>query len=230
MARKIKIPNERLKRFAREEQKRLRDVRRQRTYYLIVCEGEKTEPNYFKGLKDDLPNGKLMYYQIDIEGTGRNTQSLVDEAVLLKKHYEQDKNRPIDKLWVVFDKDSFSSNDFNSAILSCQNSTPAIGCAWSNEAFELWYLLHFHYYNNGMNREDYQNLIEENLKPALGEGYRYQKNSAEMYALLKEHGNLDDAIRNSKRLAENFEGRQDYANHNPCTMVWQLVEELFELN
>ncbi len=230
MARKIKIPNERLKRFAREEQKRLTDIRHQRKYYLIVCEGQKTEPNYFKGLKDDLPNGKLTYYQIDIEGTGRNTQSLIDEAVQLKAHYEREKNRPIDKLWVVFDKDSFSANDFNSAILSCQNSKPVIGCAWSNEAFELWYLLHFHYYNNGMGREDYQHAIEENLKPVLGEGYRYQKNSREMYPLLKDHGNLDDAIRNAKRLAENFQGRQDYADHNPCTMVFQLVEELFELN
>lgn len=50
-----------------------------------------------------------------------------------------------------------------------------------------------------------------------------------MYDLLKEHGNLDDALRNAKRLVANFEGRQDYANHNPCTMVWRLVEELMEL-
>ena len=59
MARKIKIPNERLKRFARDEQKRKKDFRAKRKYYLIVCEGEKTEPNYFQGMKDDLPKGVL---------------------------------------------------------------------------------------------------------------------------------------------------------------------------
>lgn len=230
MARKIKIPNEHLKRFARDEQKRKRDVRKKRRYYLIVCEGEKTEPNYFQGLKEDLPKGVLIYSQIDIEGTGRNTESLVDEALRLKKLYEKESNRPIDTLWVLFDKDSFSANDFNNAVQRCQNSKPEIGCAWSNEAFELWYLLHFHYYNHGMSRKDYQDSIEENLKPCVGNDYRYEKNSTEMYTLLKEYGSLEDAIRNGKRLAANFENRQDYANHNPCTMVWQLVEELIELN
>ena len=230
MARKIKIPNEHLKRFARQEQKRKKDIRVKRKYYLIVCEGEKTEPNYFQGLKDDLPKGVLTYCQIDIEGTGRNTQSLVDESLRLKLAYEKDSNRPIDRLWVVFDRDSFSANDFNNAILRCQNATPAIGCAWSNEAFELWYLLHFQYYENGMSRRDYKGLIENSLKPFVGNDYRYEKNSVEMYALLKQYGNLDDAIRNAKRLSANFGDRQDYANHNPCTMVWRLVEELSELN
>lgn len=99
MARKIKIPNEHLKRFARAEQKRKHDVRSKRRYYLIVCEGSKTEPNYFEGLKQDLPKGILTAFQIDIEGTGRNTISLIDEAIRLKGVYEKQTSRPIDKLW-----------------------------------------------------------------------------------------------------------------------------------
>lgn len=155
MARKIKVSNERLKRFKRKEQKRKTNIRNKRRYYLIVCEGEKTEPHYFQGLKEDLPKGVLTWCQIDIEGTGRNTQSLVDEALRLKKWYEQEYNRPIDSPWVVFDRDSFSANDFNNAVQRCQNTKPVIGCAWSNEAFELWYLLHFHFYNHSMSRKDY---------------------------------------------------------------------------
>ncbi|WP_166336979.1 RloB family protein [Sphingobacterium chungjuense] len=227
MARKIKIPNERLKRFAREEQKRKKDIRNKRKYYLIVCEGEATEPNYFEGLKEDLPKGVLTAYQIDIAGTGRNTQSLVDEALRLQTVYEKNTTRKIDRLWVVFDRDSFSAKDFNGAIQRCHNSD--VGCAWSNEAFELWYLLHFQYYENAMSRRRYKEMIENYLKPILGSEFRYEKNSKQMYALLKEYGSLDNAIRNAKRLAERFEGRQDYANHNPCTMVWVLVEELVRL-
>lgn len=102
MARKIKIPNERLKRFAREEQKRKKNIRNKRKYYLIVCEGEATEPNYFEGLKQDLPKGVLTAYQIDIEGTGRNTQSLVDEAMRLQTVYEENATRKIDSLWGGF--------------------------------------------------------------------------------------------------------------------------------
>lgn len=75
MARKIKIPNERLKRFARAEERRKRDIRSKRQYYLIVCEGAESEPNYFEGLKGDLPRGVLTHYQIDIKGRGRNTLS-----------------------------------------------------------------------------------------------------------------------------------------------------------
>ncbi len=67
MARKIKIPNERIKRFASEEQKRKKNIRNKRKYYLIVCEDEATEPNYFEGLKQDLPQGVLISYQIDVE-------------------------------------------------------------------------------------------------------------------------------------------------------------------
>lgn len=229
MARKIKISNEQQKRFARVEEKRKKDIRTKRKYYLIVCEGEETEPNYFEGLKNDLPKGVLTYFQIDIEGTGYNTQSLLIEALRLRKLYEEEYNRPIDRLWVVFDKDSFSADNFNSAITRCQNSRLVIGCAWSNEAFELWYLLHFHYCNNGLNRVDYQRLLEENLKAFVGENYKYLKNSIEIYELLKKHASIETAVRNAKMLAANFEGRQDYANHNPCTMVYKLVEELLEL-
>lgn len=229
MARKIKISNERLKRFAREEQKRRQDIRTKRVYYLIVCEGEATEPNYFEGLKQDLPKGVLTACQIDIEGAGRNTQSLVTEAHRLKGVYEKNNNRPVDRIWVVFDRDSFSANDFNTAINRCAQSNPVIGCAWSNEAFELWYLLHFHYYQNGMSRRQYQDLLEENLKPHLGDDFTYEKNSEEMYALLKEYGSIDDAIRNAKKLAATYGERRDYANHNPCTTVWKLVEELLKL-
>lgn len=229
MARKIKISNERLKRFAREEQKRRQNTRTKRMYYLIVCEGEATEPNYFEGLKQDLPKGVLTAYQIDIEGAGRNTQSLVNEALRLKGVYEKNSTRPVDRLWVVFDRDSFSANDFNAAINRCAQNSPVIGCAWSNEAFELWYLLHFHYYQNAMSRQQYQDLIEENLKPHLRDDYSYEKNSEEMYALLKEYGSIEDAIRNAKRLAETYDGRHDYAEHNPCTMVYKLVEELLQL-
>ncbi|MGF7230371.1 RloB family protein [Arachidicoccus sp.] len=226
MARKIKIPNEQQKRFARKDQKRKKDIRNKRMYYLIVCEGEATEPNYFEGLKQDLPKGVLTAYEIDIEGTGRNTQSLVDEALRLQSAYEKNTIRKIDKLWVVFDRDSFSAQDFNAAIQRCHNS--GIGCAWNNEAFELWYLLHFQYYENAMSRRVYKDMIESHLKPVLGNNFRYEKNSEQMYALLKEHGSLENAIRSGKRLAERFD-RQDYANHNPSTMVWALVEELMNL-
>ncbi len=230
MAKKIKIPKDRLSRYSHQEQLRKQNIRTKRRFYLIICEGAKTEPNYFEGLKMDLPKGVLTAFQIEIEGTGRNTMSLIDEALRIKNMYEKQTGRPIDKLWTVFDRDSFSANDFNNAVLRCKNAQPEIGCAWSNEAFELWYLLHFHYYNNAMSRTQYQRLIEQNFQENMSGPYKYQKNSTEMYILLKQHGSIDRAILNASRLAKQFEGREDYAKQNPRTMVHKLVTELFGLN
>lgn len=229
MARKVKIPNHVQKRLAREEHQRLRNTKDKRKYYLIVCEGEKTEPNYFESLKKDLPKGVLTSCRIDIEGTGRNTLSLVEESLKIKERLENETSLSIDKIWVVFDRDSFEAENFNDAISLCKHSSPEIGCAWTNEAFELWYLLHFHFYNSAINREMYQKLIEGNLRPKIGEDYIYQKNSKEMYDLLKENGNRELAIRYATKLEAEFEGRFDFANQNPSTKVHHLVAELFGL-
>src|SRR5579872_6118279 len=112
MARKIKVDNALLKRLAWKEEKRKEETRQKRLYYLVVCEGEKTEPLYFEALKNDLPKGVLSTCLFDVEGTGMNTTSLVEEAIRLKQKKEDETSRPVDRLWVVFDKDSFSAEQF----------------------------------------------------------------------------------------------------------------------
>ena len=60
---------------------RLRSKRRLPTNYLIVCEGKKTEPNYFNGLKKKI-NEKygnkvdVLIPNIEVKGTGRNTTEM----------------------------------------------------------------------------------------------------------------------------------------------------------
>jgi hypothetical protein len=225
MARKIKIDNAILKKLQSGKKERKVNVREKRQYYLIVCEGEKTEPNYFEGLKQTLPQGVLTTIQIDIKGIGDNTRSLVKKAKQIKLSIE-DTGRSVDKLWVVFDRDSFSADSFNNAIHSCHDSRPRIHCAWSNEAFELWYLLHFNFYNNSISRDDYKALIEKELKPYLGKNYRYLKNSKDMFDMLTKYGNREQAIKWAKDLAKEYEGQGNFADQNPCTMVYKLVEEL----
>lgn len=58
--------------------------------FLIVCEGEKTEPNYFEALRKML-NEKykknfisLKVECVDIIGKGRNTESLVEYTKKLR--------------------------------------------------------------------------------------------------------------------------------------------------
>jgi len=229
MARKLKIDNAILKRRERKESKRKTQFKSKRKFYLIVCEGEKTEPNYFNSLKDSLPKGVLSLVNIDIDGTGRNTLSIIDETKKLRKSYESKYLRKIDKVWAVFDRDSFPSEHFNNAIVKGENSKPKINCAWTNEAFELWYLLHFSYYKTGVSRDQYQKLLErEIIKLSGNSGYKYRKNSTEMYELLNRFGNQIFAIENSERL-DNLYDDDRFASHNPRTKVHVLIKELIEL-
>ena len=68
MARTIKIDNALKKRFAKQTNKRV--PRELISYFLIVCEGEKTEPNYFKSFPKKV--GKIIY-DIEFEGGGIST-------------------------------------------------------------------------------------------------------------------------------------------------------------
>ncbi len=229
MANIIKIDNAILKRRARKEEKRKIEYKSKRKFYLIVCEGEKTEPNYFEALKSSLPKGVLALTNIDIDGTGKNTLSIIEEAKKLRNKYEEKYFRKIDRVWAVFDKDSFPATNFNNAINKGENSKPKINCAWTNEAFELWYLLHFNFYNTGISRAQYQKLIEKEVNIAANRtDFKYKKNSKEMLAILNKFGNQKSAIKNAEKLEKLYFDRS-FSNHNPCTKVHKLIKELTDL-
>lgn len=218
MARTIKIDNALQKRFPQEQAKKNKS-RELITYFLIVCEGEKTEPNYFKSFPKHI--GKIIY-DIEFDGGGISTLKVVEKAIELRNKSKQ----KYDRVWAVFDRDSFKPNTFNSAILKAKASN--VECAWSKEAFELWYLLHFHNRVTAMKRSEYKNAIENAINEKLGKKktpFQYKKNHPSMYALLNKMGRQDLAIKWAKDLSEKIKG-ENYANYNPQTQVFKLVEEL----
>ncbi len=135
--------------------------------FLIICEGKKTEPNYFQSFR--IPT--LSVELFEVIGLGDNTLSLVERA---KEYIECNRYSYI---WCVFDRDSFPSGQFNAAITSAYNN--GMHVAYSNEAFELWYLLHFHFYNTGMTRKSYKSSLTKLL------GHRYEKTSREYTRTIK---------------------------------------------
>ncbi len=106
---------------------------------LIVCEGENTEPSYFRQFR-------LSSATIKAVGEGYNTISLVQRAVALAQE------KKYDQVWCVFDKDDFSANDFNNAIVLAENNN--FGVAYSNQAFEYWIILHLDDHQGGGMRRD----------------------------------------------------------------------------
>ena len=134
----------------------------------------------------------------------------------------------IDREVKVFDKDSFSPDQFNGAIIKARQNN--INCAWSNEAFELWYLLHFHNRVTAMSREEYKKAISDavNTSPKnkkKKKDYEYAKNAPNNYDIINQYGNQNAAIRWAKSLHDQFED-QRFHTHNPCTLVYKLVLQL----
>ncbi|MCH8963291.1 MAG: RloB domain-containing protein [Bacteroidetes bacterium] len=92
-----------------------------------------------------------------------------------------------------------------------------IKVAYSNEAFELWYVLHFNYHQSATARRLYVGMLNNLL------GVPYEKNRLDMYERLEDR--QETAIRNAERLLNNYDP-PDPARNNPGTTVHLLVQEL----
>ncbi len=182
-----------------------------RDRFLIVCEGAATEPNYFRAfpVQADL-------VEVDIKGIGANTKSLVEAAIRRKQEAHRN-GKPYNQVWCVFDRDVFPAANFNEAFrLAGANG---IRTAYSNQCFELWYYLHFHFIDTALHRHAYGNKLTDLI------GRKYEKNDTCMYAHILNRQTT--AIRNAKTLLNR------YASHNPekddpSTTVHLLVEALNE--
>jgi hypothetical protein len=174
--------------------------------FLIVCEGSKTEPNYFRSFR--VPKNVV---EVDVHGFGEDPSRLVRSATDLKNKDGDD----YDQIWCVFDRDSWTLENFNNAISSA--TSQGFRVAYSNESFELWYILHFEYLNTGIPRQDYIHKLSLLL------GKKYQKNSKTIYDELLDK--QPTAIRNAEKLLTQY-APPDPANDNPSTTVHLLVQEL----
>ncbi|MBQ6011394.1 MAG: RloB domain-containing protein [Kiritimatiellae bacterium] len=197
-------------------------------YYLIVCEGTKTEPNYFESIRQRLPGGQGD--KIVVIGGQDNTLNLVERAREEITKRNQSDNAPYYHVWLVFDKDSFPDDDFDNAITLAEQENRKFGmkgdvlyphwnAAWSNEAFELWYLFHFQEnVGGGITRDHYAEMLSKYL------GQTYKKNSAEMFDVLLPR--LKVAIQRAQRAYNRWAADVPFHDRNPATAVYQLVGNL----
>jgi len=121
----------------------------------------------------------------------------------------------------VFDKDNDTQNspgDYNE-IIDTRAKSKGLRVAYSNPAFELWYLLHFCYHHVEL---QYDSCCEKELTRYLKE--EYKKSDPKLFDKVKEKQST--AIDNAKRLMGKWKGRTDFANHNPSTTVHELVTML----
>ena len=184
---------------------------------LIVCEGKKTEPQYFRDLVDRY---RLSTINIQIVGEGSDPKTLVKKAKRLVRE-ARDKKDPYNNVYCVFDRDGHAT--FDSACQEAKTSK-TIQTIRSWPCFEFWLLLHFDYsrqpYSNSGGKTASQNCVEALKKKLNG----YTKSEPGIFQRLEDK--LNQAITNSEQA---WTDAKDTGESNPSTEVHILVTYLRSL-
>lgn len=192
--------------------------------WLFICEGT-TEKLYFDGLCEYLNNNGIKV-KFKAEDRGENTESLVKSVDKYFRWVDKlvgSVRIPYGKTFTVFDKDSFEKGQFNNAVTMSLNRKYVP--LWTNESFELWYLLHYEHLACDIGRE--QCLIKLQGQMLKKHGVEYNKTDPAVFGLLMENDKLKTALRNSKKLhSECMCDKKTPSKAVPCTKMFELFEIL----
>jgi hypothetical protein len=190
--------------------------------FLIICEGKNTEPSYFEAFP--VPSKSVIIER------GCNTKNKLVDFAIKKSEEEENREREV---WCVFDYDikpneaATQPNDFNSSIEKAEQA--GLKVAWSNDAFELWFVLHYQELESNVTREELNDILKDKWQLEsfhnTGKTIEYCKGHYDRHNGIN-GANQSLAIRRAKRLHEDFGLDKNYAKHSPCTTVYKLVKEL----
>jgi hypothetical protein len=129
---------------------------------LVVCEGERTEPDYIRGFERLVSNATVA---IEIPRERGDPRGLVEIATRLRAEAAEaarvqgDPFLAFDEVWCVFDRDQFEH--FREAVETARGR--GIELAVSNPCVELWILLHFRDSPGARDRHDLQQMVKKHL-------------------------------------------------------------------
>ena len=183
--------------------------RKHRQSFIVFCEGE-TEQGYFTGFR---VRAKTM--------RGGNAITVVEDSLRWIRYYKADKK--YDQLWVVFDKDESTDEEFNQAIRKAEENSLRV--AYSNVSFELWILMHFEQVNSEISRKEYESLIKKHIS-----WYRTRGKGRQQGEKLFDHiaGLTNVAIKNAKERFSKTGDHRNPAGEVSSTTIFRLVEILVE--
>ncbi len=186
----------------------------ERKAVLIALEDTKSSKYYFNALlKDKGFRGEV----IIASHKGTNPKNVL---LALKEHKKQNPKTEFEKEWLVIDRDDWSKDEFNGAIEIARKSNICV--AFSNEAYELWILLHFEKITAYTSRSDLLKKVNSHFKTSFGK--EYLKSDQDIYGLII--GTQKDAIKNAEELITKHlsdHGKLDPHEQNPLTMIHQLI-------
>ena len=192
-------------------------------YVFIACNGQETEPNYIKGIAKEVNNylfDKYFNYKrkkefIKVKGYEHNTLSLLR---YVQKQVEEEFPEA-QTVWLVYDKDDFPNDNFDNTEKSAKREYKKrkYKVAWSNECFELWFVLHFQYLEADIGRKKYIEILKKYIP-------EYEKNIKNMYEKLKDK--TSDAIKRAEKLYNKYDTNLPPSQKCPATRMYELIKEL----
>lgn len=224
------------------------------TTFIIFCEDQNSEPQYFDSFAVD---GKLKINTIKNQKQGKlNLDNTIahckDTGLIIFENDNYVVNPETNhNIWCVYDRDQENIDfalirpaeniAFDTAIQTA--TTAGLNVAWSNDAFELWVLLHFETVPSIAFHRNY-------IYGRLTEIFRHLPNTSDEFQQIVNNPNFNyktsfkkrayfithvlpllrartkDAIQRAIQLDAAFAANVQFHLRNPCTKVYKLVELL----
>jgi RloB-like protein len=193
---------------------------------LIVCEGSKTEPQYFNALSDKLDLKRFVEVDVCGEECGSAPINVIDYAIKAKKEREKTASKsPIltdyDEVWCVIDVEAPNPHTTLAQAIN-KAGCHQIKKALSNPCFEYWYILHFEKkgrpFQKSKDAKDYWKKLCVLHK-------KDPKDTSAFSCLLTEA-----AIKNAKQVLKENHCGEDLRKYNPSTHVHRIVEHLLAMS
>ncbi len=227
--------------------------------FIIFCEDEVSEPIYFKYFETQrIKVNTIEGQKSKIDNVFKAISHCISEELMENKEDGLSVKMNDDvQVWCVFDRDleetpekiQIGNISFNEAIATAHSR--GIKVAWSNDAFELWILLHFEdvdlSQNESKSRKFYYERLTQIFKEInnpterLSSVLKYSDFNYKMS--LKQRNNFRYIVRelilSQTNIATERAKKLEYYHYNnsntlyheksPCTLVHNLIEELIRM-
>ena len=192
--------------------RRRRPTREPRKRYLLFCEGEVTEPEYFSGWRRFLRSRLI---SVEISPERGDPLRLVEGAVSAKRtaereaKRERDENLRYDEVWCVLDVDDHARLGKARELADRHGISLAI----SEPCFELWGLLHY--------QDQWAYAECSTVCEALRRHLPYYDKRLDFDAIRPQYSQARE-----RAIALDQQRDRTNGSSNPSTDVWRLVDSL----
>lgn len=182
---------------------------------LVVCEGQRTEPQYVKGYERMVRNATV---EVQISSERGEPKKVVEIAkaqkalAVAEARQQGDAWLDFDEVWCVFDRDDHER--FHDALQMARDN--GVELAVSNPCVELWLLLHFRDSPGARHRDDLQRMLREDHLPGYDKNLDFDALAAGVPA----------ASARARRLAADAEALGDDPYKNPTTGFYRLTDSI----